>query len=85
MIGRDQARECRVEDAALLGARLSLQGVCTPGDSQAAQEVALGRRPEGRPARGGGQGAWGQVPMPPNAALPEAELQRIAAWVLQQK
>ena len=35
--------------------------------------------------RGGGQGVWGAVPMPPNPALPEAELQRIAAWVLDQK
>ena len=35
--------------------------------------------------RGGGQGSWGQVPMPPNPALPEAELQRITAWVLEQK
>jgi cytochrome c len=35
--------------------------------------------------RGGGQGAWGQVPMPPNPTLPDAELQRIAAWVLEQK
>ena len=35
--------------------------------------------------RGGGQGAWGQVPMPPNPGLPDAELQRIAAWVLGQK
>jgi len=35
--------------------------------------------------RAGGQGAWGQVPMPPNPGLPEAELQRIAAWVLGQK
>ena len=35
--------------------------------------------------RGGGQGVWGQVPMPPNAAMQEADLRRIVAWVLEQK
>ncbi len=35
--------------------------------------------------RGGGQGAWGAVPMPPNPAVADAELRRIAVWVLGQK
>lgn len=35
--------------------------------------------------RGGGQGAWGAVPMPPNPAIADAELRRIAVWVLGQK
>jgi len=35
--------------------------------------------------RAGGQGAWGQVPMPPNSALQETDLRRITAWVLDQK
>ena len=32
--------------------------------------------------RSGGQGVWGAVPMPPNPALSDAELQRILAWML---
>jgi cytochrome c551/c552 len=35
--------------------------------------------------RGGGQGAWGQVPMPPNPGVGEAELDKLVGWVLQQK
>jgi len=35
--------------------------------------------------RSGGQGAWGQVPMPPNAAVSEEEARALAAWVLQQR
>jgi cytochrome c551/c552 len=35
--------------------------------------------------RVGGQGAWGQVPMPPNSALQETDLRRITAWVLDQR
>ena len=34
--------------------------------------------------RGGGQGAWGNVPMPPNPGLSEADAATLVAWVLQQ-
>lgn len=35
--------------------------------------------------RGGGQGVWGAVPMPPNAAIGDADLKMLVAWVLGQK
>jgi cytochrome c len=35
--------------------------------------------------RAGGQGAWGQVPMPPNASVTADEASALAGWVLQQK
>jgi cytochrome c len=33
----------------------------------------------------GGQGVWGQVPMPPNAAVPEADVKTLVQWVLSVK
>ena len=33
----------------------------------------------------GGQGAWGPVPMPPNAAVPDADLKALVEWVLATK
>ncbi len=30
----------------------------------------------------GGQGVWGQVPMPPNAAVPDADVDKLVKWVL---
>jgi cytochrome c len=33
----------------------------------------------------GGVGAWGQVPMPPNATVPDADLRALVKWVLSQK
>ena len=30
----------------------------------------------------GGQGVWGQVPMPPNAAVPDADVKAMVKWVL---
>ena len=33
----------------------------------------------------GGQGVWGQVPMPPNATVPDADLKALVKWILSQK
>ena len=30
----------------------------------------------------GGQGVWGQVPMPPNAAVPDADIKALVKWIL---
>lgn len=30
----------------------------------------------------GGAGVWGPVPMPPNTAVPEADVKKLVAWVL---
>ena len=35
--------------------------------------------------RAGSQGAWGQVPMPPNPGVSADDAERLAGWVLQQK
>jgi len=33
----------------------------------------------------GGVGVWGQVPMPPNATVPDADLNAMVKWILAQK
>jgi len=33
----------------------------------------------------GGSGVWGQVPMPPNAAVPDADVHSLVKWILSQK
>ena len=30
----------------------------------------------------GGSGVWGPIPMPPNAAVPDADIQKLVKWVL---
>jgi cytochrome c len=30
----------------------------------------------------GGQGVWGPVPMPPNAAVPDGDIKKLVDWVL---
>ncbi len=42
----------------------------------------------GAPARlaakvkSGGSGVWGPIPMPPQAAVPDADLEKLIAWVM---
>ena len=33
----------------------------------------------------GGSGKWGPVPMPPNAAVPDADIKALVKWILSQK
>jgi cytochrome c len=33
----------------------------------------------------GGQGVWGQIPMPPNAAVPDGDVKTLVKWVLSVK
>ncbi len=48
------------------------------GDGAAAARLAA-------KIRAGGQGVWGAVPMPPNAAIADADLKMLVAWVLGRK
>ncbi len=32
--------------------------------------------------KAGGSGVWGPVPMPPNAAVPDADVNALVAWIL---
>ncbi len=35
--------------------------------------------------KNGGAGVWGPVPMPPNAAVPDADIRALVKWILSQK
>ncbi len=47
------------------------------GDAKAADTLAA-------KVKAGGKGVWGQVPMPPQPKVSDADLKRIIAWVLAQ-
>jgi cytochrome c len=44
------------------------------GDPEAAKKIADS-------IRNGGSGRWGEIPMPPQGALPAATIQKLAAWI----
>jgi cytochrome c len=33
----------------------------------------------------GGVGVWGQIPMPPNATVPDGDIKALVQWILSQK
>ena len=35
--------------------------------------------------KNGGAGVWGQIPMPPNASVPDADVKALVKWVLSVK
>ncbi|HVJ23760.1 MAG TPA: c-type cytochrome [Burkholderiales bacterium] len=35
--------------------------------------------------KNGSQGVWGTIPMPPNSAVPDADINALVKWVLSQK
>jgi cytochrome c len=35
--------------------------------------------------KNGSQGVWGNVPMPPNTAVPDADINALVKWILSQK
>ncbi len=35
--------------------------------------------------KNGGSGAWGQIPMPPNASVPDADVKVLVKWILSTK
>ena len=35
--------------------------------------------------KNGSQGVWGTVPMPPNSAVPDADINTLVKWILSQK
>jgi cytochrome c len=35
--------------------------------------------------KNGSQGVWGNVPMPPNGAVPDADVNALVKWILSQK
>lgn len=35
--------------------------------------------------KNGSQGVWGNVPMPPNTAVPDADIKALVSWILSRK
>lgn len=33
----------------------------------------------------GGQGVWGQIPMPPNAQIPDGDIKTLVKWIVSRK
>ena len=78
MLGKHGCVACHRVDKRVLGPSFREVAAKYSGDSGATARLAA-------KIRTGGQGVWGNVPMPPNTAVSESDAKTLAAWVLQQK
>ena len=78
LLGKHGCTACHHADKRVVGPSFKEVATKYAGQPGAAERLAT-------KIRAGGQGAWGNVPMPPNASVSEAEAKTLAGWVLQQK
>lgn len=69
---------CHTADKPLVGPAFREVAARYRGDPAAAARLA-------QKVKAGGQGVWGQVPMPPNPGLSDADAKLLVDWVLAQK
>lgn len=78
LLGMNGCVACHAVDKRVVGPSFREVAAKYANDAGAAARLAA-------KIRAGGQGNWGNVPMPPNPALSEKDLHALAGWVLQQK
>jgi cytochrome c len=69
---------CHAVDKKVIGP--SYQDVAAKYKGDAGAEAKLIAK-----VKNGGSGAWGQIPMPPNATVPDADIKTLVKWVLSTK
>jgi cytochrome c len=69
---------CHTVDKKLIGP--AYQDVAAKYKGDAGAEAKLVAK-----IKNGGAGTWGQIPMPPNSTVPDADIKTLAKWVLSLK
>ncbi|TFY98812.1 c-type cytochrome [Ramlibacter rhizophilus] len=75
MFRKSKCLACHAVDQKRLGPLLKEVAAKYQGDSSAADKLA-------RKIREGGVGVWGQLPMPPQPQVSEADAKNLAAYIL---
>jgi cytochrome c len=78
LLGANGCTACHTVDKRVVGPSFREVAAKYAGDAAAAARLAA-------KIKAGGQGTWGNVPMPPNPGLSEQDLKELSSWVLQQK
>jgi cytochrome c len=69
---------CHTVDKKMVGPSYNDVAAKYRGDKGAAAKLAA-------KVKNGSQGVWGNVPMPPNSAVPDADVNALVKWILSQK
>ena len=75
MMKKDGCAACHAVDKKLVGPAYVEVAAKYKGDKDAVAKLT-------KKVKEGGSGVWGQIPMPPNAATPTADITDLVTWIL---
>ena len=75
MMKKDGCVACHAVDKKIIGPSYIDVAAKYRGDKDAAAKLA-------KKVKEGGAGVWGNVPMPPNAAIADADIKELVGWIL---
>jgi cytochrome c len=75
LMKKDGCAACHAIDKKLVGPAYVDVAAKYKGDKDAVAKLT-------KKVKEGGSGAWGQIPMPPNAATPAADISALVTWIL---
>ncbi len=75
LMKKDGCAACHQVDKKLIGPSYQEVAAKYKGDAGAAAKLI-------KKVKDGGSGVWGPVPMPPNAATPDADIKNLVDWIL---
>ena len=75
MMKKDGCAACHAIDKKLVGPAYVDVAAKYKGDKDAVAKLT-------KKVKEGGSGVWGQIPMPPNAATPTADVTDLVTWIL---
>jgi cytochrome c len=78
LMKKDGCAACHAVDKKIIGPAYQEVAAKYKGDATAAAKLA-------DKVKKGGVGVWGQIPMPPNAQVSDADVKSLVAWILSLK
>jgi cytochrome c len=75
LMKKDGCAACHAVDKKIVGPAYQEVAAKYKGDAGAAAKLA-------DKVKKGGVGVWGQIPMPPNAQVSDADVKNLVAWIL---
>jgi cytochrome c len=75
LMKKDGCAACHAIDKKVIGPAYQEVAVKYKGDKDAVAKLT-------KKVKEGGSGVWGAIPMPPNAATPEADIKELVTWIL---
>ncbi|MFO1399397.1 MAG: c-type cytochrome [Burkholderiales bacterium] len=75
MMKKDGCAACHAVDKKIVGPAYVDVAAKYKGNKDAQAMLA-------KKVKDGGVGVWGQIPMPPNSAVPQGDIDQLVAWIL---